>query len=136
MKLVIGDSKGGRSFSVEVPKERESQLVGLKVGQALDGAMAGLAGYGLIVTGGSDNAGFPMRKDIAGGKHVKAVLSGRPGLRNAPKGYRKAKLVTGNTVSALTHQLNLRIEKYGEKSLDELGVIKPKAAAGEKAAKA
>ena len=126
MKMVIGDVKGGRSFSAELAKEKESQLIGKKVGEKLDGGLVGLAGYTLVITGGSDNAGFPMRKDVAGSRHVKAVLSGRPGLRGAAKGYRKAKLVTGNTIAPLTHQINCRIETYGAQSLEELGKVKAK----------
>ena len=126
MKMVIGDVKAGRSFSAELPKEKESQLIGKKVGEKLDGGLVGLAGYTLVITGGSDNAGFPMRKDVAGSRHVKAVLSGKPGLRNAAKGFRKAKLVTGNTIAPLTHQINCRIETYGAQSLEELGKVKPK----------
>lgn len=127
MKLTVNDVKAGRSVSIELEKGRESVFIGKKVGDKIDGGLVGLAGYSLAIAGGSDNAGFPMRKDIAGQKHVKAVLSGRPGLRGAAKGYRKAKLVTGNAVSPLTHQLNLKIETYGPKSLDELGLVKPKA---------
>ena len=127
MKINIGDPKAKRTLTHTLPADDAKSLFGRKIGDKIKGEILGKAGYEFEITGGSDNAGFPMRKDIAGQKHVKAVLSGRPGLRGAPKGYRKAKLVTGNAVSPLTHQLNLKIEAYGPKTLDELGLVKPKA---------
>ncbi len=137
MKVVIADVKSGKCYQREVAKEQEGQLVGRKVRDTFDGGIVGLPGFKLAITGGSDVAGVPMRKDVAGSRRVKAFLSGGTGVRGLRKGGRKVKLVAGNTVSAQVAQLNAKIVEYGAKALEELGFVltsKEKKVEGDKAA--
>ncbi|MGB9577164.1 MAG: 30S ribosomal protein S6e [Candidatus Micrarchaeia archaeon] len=127
MKLVIADPKTGNCFQRELDKAREPQLYGKKIGDAFDGGIAGLEGYKLEITGGSDKDGFPMRPEVHGVRRIQSLLSSGPGVRGLGKGQRKKKTVVGNTVGAHTMQLNTKIIEYGSKTLAELGFTpKPK----------
>ncbi len=126
MKIIFG-SKDGQSFQKDVEKQKESQLVGKKIGETLDGGIIGLEGYELVITGGSDASGFPMRSDIAGQRRTNAVLSSGTGISKVPKGVRLKKRVVGNQVSANISQVNCKVSKEGSKKLAELGFTpKPK----------
>ncbi len=120
MKLVISDPKSGNSYQVEVPKESEGRLIGTKIGQTLDAGCVGAPGYKVVVTGGSDKEGFPMRRDIPGPRRGRFLLSDQPGFRPTDKGQRVRKMVRGNTVSDETMQINAKVSEYGEKPLADL----------------
>ncbi len=123
MKIVINDSKAGQSFQRELEASKASQLYGKKIGETLEGALVGLGGYTLQITGGSDSDGAPMRFDIAGTRRTHALLKGGTGVRHLKKGVRLKKRVTGNTVSERTAQLNAKISVYGPQALAELGFV-------------
>lgn len=134
LKIVLSDSKKGQSFTKEVAKEKESVLVGHKVGEKVQGAQLGLAGYLLEITGGSDAAGFPLRKDIAGMKRTKIVIGYGVGRRHSTKGNLQTRTVSGGTIAQTTSQINLKVVEYGQTALDQLGFVsKPKEAKKEKA---
>ena len=134
MKIVVSDSKTGKAYQRDVAKEKESLLVGKRIGEKVDGGIIGLTGFMLEIAGGSDVAGFPMRKDITGSKRIVALLTGGTGVRGLRKGGRKAKRVSGSAISAQTAQVNAKISEYGAKPLEELGfVLAPKEKKGEKA---
>lgn len=116
-KLVISDPKSKKSWQKEVSGEG---ILGRKVGQSIDGAAAGLAGYELKITGGSDKDGFPMRKDIAGPGRKRVLISGAPGFHPKMEGGRKRKSVRGNTVSEDTAQVNSKVTKYGKEPLEKV----------------
>ena len=129
MKIIINDVKTGNSFQKEVERNRESLLLGKKIGAEIDGGIIGLEGYKLVIAGGSDKDGTPMRGDIAGQKKTSAVIGRGCGARGLAKGARVKKRVCGNTVSANIVQVNARIKDYGSKPLNELGFTpKPKEA--------
>ena len=123
MKIVVNDVKTGHSFQKEVEKNRESLLLGKKIGAELDGGIVGLEGYKLTLTGGSDKDGTPMRSDIAGQKKTSAVIGRGCGARGLAKGARLKKRVCGNTISQNIVQVNARIKEYGSKPLAELGFV-------------
>ena len=52
----------------------------------------------LEITGGSDNDGFPMRKDVEGSARKKIILTGAPGFHPKTDGLRKRKSVRGWSV--------------------------------------
>lgn len=126
MKLVISDPKTGRSYQTEITKEKETALVGLKIGDALDGAAVGAAGYKLLIRGGSDKDGFPMRNDLRGGRKARLLLSTGIGFRSQRKGERKKKSVRGNLITDQIVQVNTKVTEAGEKKLEELFPPKPK----------
>lgn len=116
-KIVINDAKTGKSYQKALSSDI---LLGKKIGDKIDGNLIGLKEYSLIITGGSDKAGFPMRKDfeIIGRKKV---LAGRsPGIRVKEKGIRIRKTVRGAIISDQTAQINLKVEKYGSDKLENL----------------
>ena len=119
MKLTISD-KDGKSYQVEVPSEKVSSLLGLKIGNEFEGGIVGAGGYTLKVTGGSDNAGFPMRADIDGPRRAKILLSGGAGFNPSRKGERARKKVHGNQIDAEISQLNSIVLTPGPQKLEEL----------------
>jgi small subunit ribosomal protein S6e len=127
LKIVVNDVKTGHSFQKEVEKNRESLFIGKKIGAEIDGGIVGLEGYKLVIAGGSDKDGTPMRGDIAGSRKTHAVIGRGCGARHLAKGARVKKRFCGNTVSANVVQVNARIKDYGSKPLAELGFTpKPK----------
>lgn len=129
MKIVFNDPKTGHSFQKEVDKAKSGQLVGKKIGDEIPGAIIGLEGYTLKITGGSTADGVPMRLDIHGSHKVNALLPSGPGInpKFLEKGMRIKKRVAGNTVALHTAQVNAVITAAGSQALDALGFTpKPK----------
>ncbi|MBI2445481.1 30S ribosomal protein S6e [Candidatus Micrarchaeota archaeon] len=129
MKIVFNDPKTGMSFQKEVDKAKSGQLVGKKIGDEIPGAIIGLDGYTLKITGGSTADGVPMRFDIPGQAKTKALLPSGPGIhpKYLDKGIRIKKRVAGNTVAVHTAQVNAVISTAGAQPLDALGFTpKPK----------
>lgn len=106
-KLVVSDPKTGKSEAQEIKDASAQQLVGRKIGDVIDGASIGLTGT-LMITGGSDKAGFPMRADTQGGGKNYVLLTRGVGLRSKEEGLKKRKLVRGNTVTEETFQVNAK----------------------------
>jgi len=127
-KLVIGDSKTKRTFKAELKSPDADQLIGKKIGDKFRGELIGLTGFEFEITGGSDNAGFPMRKDVEGIGRKKILHDGKlPGFNVSKKykGQRKRKTVRANTISNETVQINCKITKWGETDLlKHFGVVK------------
>jgi small subunit ribosomal protein S6e len=120
MKIVISDPKSGKSFGVELPKDKESFLLGKKIGDVIEGGIFGADGYKLEIIGGSDISGFPMRRDISGPRRLKVVLSSGPGYRKKKKGLREKRNVRGNIIVDEIVQVNLKVVSPGQKPLDEI----------------
>jgi small subunit ribosomal protein S6e len=126
MQIVYSDRKTGKTGQADVPKDREAQLVGKRMGDIIDGAIAGLDGFKLKLTGMSDSAGAPSRSEIEGTRKATPLLGYGVGMRYRGKGFRSRRSVRGNTVSNDTVQLNTVIEEYGSKPLEELFKVKEK----------
>jgi small subunit ribosomal protein S6e len=125
-KIVVSDPKTRKAYQKEVPQS-QSGLLGRKIGDKVSGDFLGMAGYELEVTGGSDKQGFPMRKDVHGSVRKKVLLSFPPGFHPLKSGQRRKKSVRGNTISSEIIQVNAKVLKYGNKSIEELfGVKKEK----------
>ena len=119
-KLVINDPATGKSYNFEVTGHHAQTLMGKKIGDQVDGINANLPGYKLVITGGSDKAGFPMRADFEGANRRRLLLTA--GLGYHPKDYpgkRKRMSVRGNRVSAEIMQINLNVAKAGSKPVGE-----------------
>jgi len=127
MKIVISDTKTGKSYGIDLPKGKEGALIGKKMGDKLEGGAVGADGYELEITGGSDNSGFPMRADVSGPRRVGVTISSGAGIRKQKKGMRAKRNVRGNIVSDQIVQINTKVLAAGSKPLEE---IFPKAAAG------
>ena len=75
----------------------------------IDGAIAGMQGYKLKLTGGTDKDGIPMRPDVHGSAKARIILSGGVGYKPKDKGMQKRKIVRGNTVSQEITFLNFSV---------------------------
>ena len=107
-KVVIADPKTSKSQSVEINDQEAQPLLGLKIGDELDGTLLGLQGR-VRITGGSDKAGFPMRADISGGVKKYVLMTKGTGFRKgAEEGKKKRKLVRGNTITDEIYQINAK----------------------------
>ena len=130
LRIVISDPKTGKSVQRIVKEENVKQFHGLRLGDKVQGERLELSGYEFTLTGGSDDSGFPMRKDVQG-TAKKQILTIGPTVgikRKLGSGQRIRKTVSGNTVGAQTAQLNLKIEKKGSEDI----FPKPAEAAEEK----
>lgn len=119
-KLVISNPKTGKTYQTEVKAGPANKLIGLKVGDKFPGAIAGLSGYTLEITGASDRDGFPVRPDVHGAGRRKIVLAEGPGFRPEGRGERRRKMVRGNIMSESIAQINTKIVEFGKKSVEEL----------------
>lgn len=117
-KIVVGYK--GKSYQ----KAIKDELFGKKIGDKFSGDIIGLNGYELEITGGSDIAGFPMRKDILGSVRKKVLLVKGIGVNLKTKGKRVRKTVSGNTIGNETAQINLKVIKAGSTELDKIFVSK------------
>jgi len=107
LQLIISDPRNGSCKKVEVEGAQAQAFVGRKIGEVLNGTVVGASGTRLMIKGGSDKDGTPMRPDAHGGVKTSILLSKGVGLRNKEKGIRMRKLIRGNTVTEDIFQLNL-----------------------------
>ena len=118
-KINIGDTEG-KCFSKIVRDAQATALIGLKIGDQIDGNLIGFPTYEFVITGASDRDGFPHRANIQGTGRRKYLLSGGTGYKVPRKGRRIRKSVRGNTLSEVSYQINLKVSKSGNKPLNEL----------------
>ena len=116
IKANIGN-KDGKTQQFELDEEQSATLIGKKIGDKVSGKELGHDGYEFEVSGGSDSAGFPMRKDVQGQARKKVLITGGVGMRSKRKGLRLRKTVASNQVTEKTAQVNLKVLKAGKKPL-------------------
>ncbi len=118
LRVVISDPKTGKSVQRIVKEENRKPFHGLRLGAKVRGELLELTGYEFILSGGSDDAGFPMRRDVQGTARQKILTTGGVGIkRHLKNGQKIRKTVSGNTVGTQTAQLNLKIEKKGNEDI-------------------
>ncbi len=117
-KIVINDPKTGKTYQKAV---NEEALIGKKIGDKIAGSLIGIPDFELEITGGSDNAGFPMRKDIQGSGRKKALLTSGTGVHIKRDGKKVRKTVMGNTINSNIVQVNMKIIK-GDNIAKALGL--------------
>ncbi len=123
-KLIISDPKTGKTYVKDVKDPNAGSLKGLKIGQTFKGEMVDMTGYEFEIMGGSDNAGFPMRRDVKGSVRKMIPIVKGVGLRkNKRKGLKVLKTVAGNTIYDKTAEVNVKILKEGREKL--VGKEKP-----------
>lgn len=125
-KVVINDTKNGKSHQVQVSGHHANSLIGKKIGDEVDGIFISLPGYKLQVTGGTDKNGFAMRRDLPGMSRRRLLLSKSSGFKPKEKGLRKKKSVRGNTVNQDIVQINMKVTKHSSKPIDKLINIEKK----------
>ena len=131
MAFKINISDKGKTFKIDLDTEA---LIGKKIGEKIEGKeiKSELEGYEFEITGTSDKAGFPGKKDIEGTALRKVLLTKGWGMKKRPrkegkkkkrrmiKGLRLKKTVRGNTISKDTIQINMTVIKEGTKKLEEI----------------
>ncbi len=122
IKFVINDPKTGKSYS----KNHDTDLSGMKIGDKFPGQYLGLADFEFQITGGSDNAGFPMRFDIPTQNRKSAFLGSGPGVRIKRKGVKLRKTVRGSVIGNSTSQVNIKIVKQDKQTIEKALGIEPK----------
>ena len=98
-KAIVNDVKTGRSYNVTVSGHHANSLIGVNIGEVVDGVFVGLPDYKLKITGGSDGNGTPMRSDLPGNKRVKLLLSDSKGFHEKYPGQRKRVAIRGSAIS-------------------------------------
>ncbi|AFD00120.1 SSU ribosomal protein S6E [Methanocella conradii HZ254] len=119
-KLVVSDPKTAKAYNIDVTGPRTAKLVGKAIGAEVDGEAVGLTGYTLVITGGSDKDGVPMRKDLPGQGRRRVLVAGGVGYHPKSDGMRKRKTLRGNEISGDLVQVNAVVKSYGPKPLEEL----------------
>jgi small subunit ribosomal protein S6e len=122
-KFVISDGKKSYQFEKD---QKDSPVFGKKIGDMLDGGFLGLEGYELQITGGSDKDGFPMRKDIEGQMRKKFLIAEGVGFRTEVEGLKRRRMLRGNAISDDVSQINCKIVKRGDVSIEETAPKKEK----------
>jgi len=105
-KIVVSDPKTGKSEVLEAKDSTAQVFVGRKVGEIVDMSVVG-QNMKVKITGGSDRAGFPMRRDVLGSGKRYVLMTEGTGFRNAVRGEKRRKLVRGGTVTEEIYQLNV-----------------------------
>ena len=118
-KAIVNDVKTGRSYNVTVSGPHANSLIGVNIGEVVDGVFVGLPDYKLKITGGSDGNGTPTRSDLPGNKRVKLLLSDSKGFHEKYPGQRKRVAIRGSAISAEIVQINMAVAEYGPKSIEE-----------------
>ena len=125
-KIVVNDTKKGKSHNVQVSGHHANSLIGKKIGDEVDGIFISLPGYKLLITGGTDKDGFAMRKDFPGIGRRRLLLSGGLGFNAKENGIRRKKSVKGNTINQDIVQINMKVVKYSTKPIDKLLTVEKK----------
>jgi small subunit ribosomal protein S6e len=118
--VAVADPETGTTRQVEVSDQDANRFIGRELGEEVDGSAVGLDGYTLELTGGSDDAGRPMRADLAGANLSEVLLEGGTGYEPSRDGERKRVTVRGREVSDATRQINAKIVEHGSGSVEDL----------------
>lgn len=120
-KLVLS-TKDGKSYQKELKGSEADVLLKYRLGDTFSGDGIGFSGYELQITGGSDKAGFPMRKGVQIPR--KKVLIGKgvgfSGKKRDGKkqpGLVKRRTVCGEMINSNIVQINLKVLKEGSQKL-------------------
>jgi len=125
-KVVVSDPKEGKSYQLTVTGQHANVLVRKKIGDEVDGMFLGLPGYKVVITGGSDKDGFPMRGEIHSGHRKKILVAEGTGYK--PKDYpgkREKVSLHGGEIGPDISQINTKVVTHGPKPIAELAPAAP-----------
>ncbi len=118
-KVVISDPQT-QTYQKVVSGANANKIIGKKIGDTINGTLVELPpDYELVVTGGSDKDGIPIRPDVAGSGRKNILVGGGVGFNPKKKGLKRKKRVRGNTVSRDVVQLNMKVVQQGKVPLTE-----------------
>ncbi|ERH08601.1 MAG: SSU ribosomal protein S6E [halophilic archaeon J07HX64] len=118
--VAVADTEAGVTRQVEVSGQSANRFVGRELGDTVDGNAVGLDGYTLELTGGTDDAGRPMREDIRGASLDEVLLEGGTGYEPSRDGERKRVTLRGREVGDATRQINVKITEYGPGDAEDM----------------
>ncbi len=124
-KIIVSEP-GGKSKVTELEGARATPLIGRKLGETIDGSIVGMGGKQLLITGGSDKDGFPMRQDVHGGVRVQVVVSKSVGFHPTREGERQRKTIRGNVITEDIVQVNAKALEKAEKEKKTAKPRKPR----------
>jgi len=106
---ILGEIFRAKAFQITLTGEKAAIFIGKKIGDIVDASIIGIKGKKLLITGGSDFAGFPMIPTLPGTGKKALLLSKPPGFHPREKGERRRKYVRGNTLSDEIVQINTKL---------------------------
>lgn len=115
-KVIVSDPEDGTSKVIELEEVRAAPLIGRRIGETIDGTVVDMPAYKLLIRGGSDTDGVPMRPNVHGGGRRKVILSGGAGFKPERKGERKRKTVRGDIITEEIIQINTKIVEKPKKT--------------------
>ena len=118
--VAVADPDTGDTYQVDVEGQDANRFIGREIGAEVDGEAVGLDGFTLELTGGSDDAGRPLRADVKGPDLQSILLDGGTGFNPERDGQRKRVTVRGREISDAVRQLNATIVEYGDGDVGEL----------------
>jgi small subunit ribosomal protein S6e len=118
--VAVSDPEDGTTHQVDVSDQDANRFIGREIGEEVDGGAVGLDGYTLEITGGSDDAGRPMRGDVSGSDLRNVLLDGGTGFNPTRDGERKRVTVRGREVGDATRQINAAITARGNAAVEDL----------------
>ncbi|MDY0386480.1 MAG: 30S ribosomal protein S6e [Methanolobus sp.] len=118
-KVVVADPKT-KSYQIDVTGVEANKLVGKSIGETVDGAIAGLPGYTLKITGGSDKSGMIMRPDLPGPTRRKVLVAEGIGYSPVAKGVRRRKMMRGMEIAPDIIQINTVVVEHGDKTIERI----------------
>jgi len=126
-KVIVSDPAESKSKIVELEGARATPLIGRRLGETIDGAVLGMSGLKLQLTGGSDKDGFPMRPNIHGGVRVNVIVSKGVGFHPKREGERQRRTLRGNVITEEIVQVNMKVLEKPKKAEKPKREKKPKA---------
>lgn len=122
-KLTINDPKTGKSHKRDITGKEAEVLFGKDIGETITGDAFGFAGYEFVITGASDNAGFPLRHGLKGFGRKRILtykgvgFPGRDRHGQSQQGLRMKKTMCGEKIYPKVSQINMKIAKIGPQDL-------------------
>jgi small subunit ribosomal protein S6e len=120
-KLIVSDPATGKSSVNEVEGARAQALIGRSLGELIDGTALGIAQGKVLISGGCDKNGIPMRGDVHGSAKKYIVISSGPGFKPTRHGERRRKLVRGRSISDDIYQVNFTLKQDRQKDKEVKG---------------
>ncbi|WP_248516443.1 30S ribosomal protein S6e [Salinarchaeum laminariae] len=112
-QVVVADPDSGRTFQREVDGQDANRFASRSLGDEVDGDAVGLDGATIELTGGSDDAGRPLRADVDGPDLKEVLLTGGVGFEPDHDGERKRVTVRGREISDAVAQINAKVVDAG-----------------------
>ncbi len=106
---VSGELIRPKAFQITVTGEKATAFLEKKIGDEVDASLIGISGKKLLITGGSDNTGFPMLKTLPGSSKRMILLESSPGFHPKESGQRRRKFVRGNLITEDIVQINTKL---------------------------